>query len=69
MGLITFEYLSHPAGIPESYLIVFFAIVTGSFLQISTTIFIESDPHNKLDWKKFSVSILGALAAVLVQLS
>lgn len=69
LGLLTSEYFSHSTALPESYLIVFFAIVTGSFLQISTTIFIESDPHHKLDWKKFSVSILGALAAVLAQLT
>ncbi|GAB5528406.1 MAG: hypothetical protein Roseis3KO_01830 [Roseivirga sp.] len=69
LGLLTSEYLSHSATLPESYLVVFFAIVTGSFLQISTTIFIESDPHHKLDWKRFSVSILGALAAVLAQLT
>ena len=68
LGLITSEYLSHSGSIPEEYLIVFFAIVTGGFLQISTTIFIESDPHHKLDWTRFSVSILGALAAVAAQL-
>ena len=68
LGLVTSEYLSHSEHIPEDYLIVFFAIVTGGFLQISTTIFIESDPHHKLDWKRFSVSILGALAAVAAQL-
>lgn len=68
LGLITSEYFSHSNLLPEKYLIIFFAVVAGSFLQISTTIFIESDPHHKLDWKKFSVSLLGAGAAVLAQL-
>ena len=69
LGLITSEYLSHSATMPENYLIIFFAIVTGGFLQISTTIFIETDPHHKLNWQRFSVSLLGAATAVLAQLS
>lgn len=68
LGLFFSEFLGHSELLPERYLIIFFAIVAGSFLQISTTIFIESDPHHKLDWKRFSISILGALAAVLAQL-
>ncbi len=54
---------------PENYLIIFFAIVTGGFLQIATTIFIETDPHHKLNWQRFLVSLSGAAAAVLAQLS
>lgn len=69
LGLIFSEFLGHSEFLPERYLIIFFAVVAGSFLQISTTIFIESDPHHKLNWKRFSISILGALAAVLAQLS
>ena len=69
LGLLVSEYFSQLESIPEGYLTVFFAIVTGGFLQISTTIFIESDPHHKLDWKRFAVSLLGASAAVLAQLT
>lgn len=69
LGLLFSEFLGHSELLPERYLIIFFAIVAGSFLQISTTIFIESDPHHKLNWKRFSISILGALAAVLAQLA
>ena len=69
LGLLFSEFLGHSDLLPERYLIIFFAVVAGSFLQISTTIFIESDPHHKLNWKRFSVSILGALAAVLAQLA
>ena len=69
LGLMVSEYLSHQKILPTGYLIIFFAIVTGSFLQISTTIFIETDPHHKLDWQKLLVSIVGAGAAVLAQLS
>lgn len=68
LGLITSEYLSQASLMPDDYLIIFFAIVTGGFLQISTTIFIETDPHHKLNWQRFSISLLGAATAVLAQL-
>ena len=69
LGLLTFEYLVHSGSLSEDYLIPFFAVVTGGFLQISTTIFTESDPQHRLDWPKLSCSILGALAAVIAQLA
>ena len=68
IGLFTSEYLTHQNILPDNYLIVFFAIVTGSFLQISTTIFIESNPHHKMDWQKLFVSLMGAGAAVSAQM-
>jgi zinc transporter ZupT len=68
IGLLTSEFFSHSSLLSPEYVIIFFAVVAGSFLQISTTIFIESDPNHKLDWKRFSVSLLGAGAAVLAQL-
>ncbi|MFY0594046.1 ZIP family metal transporter [Roseivirga sp.] len=68
LGLFFSEFFGHSDVLPERYLVIFFAVVAGSFLQISTTIFIESDPHHKLNWKRFSISILGALAAVAAQI-
>lgn len=67
LGLAFSEFVGHSEHFPDQYLIILFAIVAGSFLQISTTIFIESDPDHKLNWKRFSVSVLGALAAVAAQ--
>jgi len=69
LGLVFSEFSGQSDVLPERYLTIFFAIVAGGFLQISTTIFIETDPHHKLNWKRFSVSILGALAAVIAQLA
>lgn len=69
LGLIFSEFFGHSDVLPERYLVIFFAVVAGGFLQISTTIFIETDPHHKLNWKRFSISILGALAAVSAQLA
>jgi len=68
LGLFTSEYLTHQNILPENYLVIFFAVVTGSFLQISTTIFIESNPHHKMDWQKLFVSLIGAGAAVGAQM-
>ena len=69
LGLLFSEYLSHSATLPKDYMIIFFAVVTGSFLQISTTIFIETDPHHRLDMRKLLISLLGAGAAVVAQLA
>ena len=68
LGLFTSEFLSHGDLLPANYLIIFFAMVAGSFLQISTTIFIETDPSHKLNWQRFSISVFGAVCAVLAQL-
>lgn len=68
LGLVVSEYLSKAEVINPEYLIIFFAVVAGSFLQISTTIFIESDPQHKLNWRRFGVAVFGASMAVLAQL-
>lgn len=45
-----------------------YALVSGSFLHIATTIFFESNPQHKLKiWRLFIV-FLGALTAILVEL-
>ncbi len=44
-----------------------FAIVGGSFLHISTTIFVESNPGHQRDFKKLIALFLGVLSAILVE--
>lgn len=46
-------------------LTILFAVVSGSFLHISTTIFVESSPNHHFGSKKILVSILGAAVAIL----
>ncbi len=53
--------------ISEDNLLVLFALVSGSFLHISTTIFVETSPNHSLGWKRTLASILGALMAILVE--
>ena len=45
-----------------------YAIVSGSFLHISTTIFFESNPKHKLKIPRLLVVFLGALVAILIEL-
>lgn len=47
---------------------VMFAIVSGNFLHISTTIVFESNDQHKLNYQKWLVALVGALLAVLVEI-
>ena len=46
---------------------VLFALVSGSFLHISTTIVFEGSPQHKFNFSRIGISILGAVTAILVQ--
>ena len=46
---------------------ILFALVSGSFLHISTTIVFESSPGHKFKISRIAISILGAVVAILVQ--
>jgi zinc transporter ZupT len=45
-----------------------YAIVSGSFLHISTTIFFESNPQHKLKVPRLLIVFLGALVAIIIEL-
>ncbi len=68
--------LASPAGMLISALLTdqighiapyFYALVTGSFLHIATTIFVESNPSHHLALKKIGIAIIGAGMAVLAE--
>lgn len=44
-----------------------FAVVSGNFLHISTTIYFESSPQHHFSKKKVIYSLLGAILAVLIE--
>ena len=46
---------------------ILFALVSGSFLHISTTIVFESSPGHKFKISRIGISILGAVVAILVE--
>ena len=54
-------HLGHEAGE------ILFALVSGSFLHISTTIVFEADSGHKFNISRIGISILGAVVAILVQ--
>lgn len=51
----------------EDAVLVVFAIVCGSFLHISTTIFVEASPEHHFGLNKILISLSGALLAILVE--
>lgn len=64
LGLIFSNYI---LTISEDNLLVLFALVSGSFLHISTTIFVETSPNHNLGWRRTFVSVMGAAMAILVE--
>lgn len=59
--LNTYDLLSH-----EGFLILF-AIVSGNFLHISTTIYFESSPDHAFHKKKIVISLVGAALAIMME--
>ncbi len=72
--LIVFS-LASPAGmfmsdflmLSKDELLILFAIVCGSFLHISTTIFVEASPEHHFGLNKILISLAGAVLAILVE--
>ncbi len=63
LGLILSNYFIFS----EDVVLIVFAIVCGSFLHISTTIFVEASPEHHFGLNKILISILGALMAIGVE--
>lgn len=67
VGLLLSSYLAANDILTEEGLIYLYALVSGNFLHISTTIVFESSPEHHFNVKKLSVAIFGALVAVFVE--
>lgn len=67
VGLMISSYLTNAAILSSAGLIYLYALVSGNFLHISTTIVFESTPGHKFDGRKFAVAVLGALFAVGIE--
>lgn len=63
-GLLLSEYLTGAEVLSDVGLIYLYALVSGNFLHISTTIVFESSPDHKFNALKLVVAIAGAAAAV-----
>lgn len=57
----------HVLALSSDHLLALFAFVSGGFLHISTTIFVESSPNHHFGIKKFVVSLTGAMVAILTE--
>ncbi|MBX2946664.1 MAG: ZIP family metal transporter [Cyclobacteriaceae bacterium] len=67
VGLLISTYLVEAEILSQSGLVLLYALVSGNFLHISTTIVFESSPEHHFNARKLTVAILGALVAVAVE--
>ena len=63
LGLLLSDYIL----LSEQTIMIVSAVVSGSFLHISTTIFVESSPNHRFGFNKILISTAGALLAILVE--
>ena len=66
-GLIFSDIMNTYQIVSEEGFIIIFAIVSGNFLHMSTTIYFESSPDHTFHKKKIFISVLGALLAIFVE--
>jgi zinc transporter ZupT len=67
IGLLLSTYLTQTEILSGNGLIYLYALVSGNFLHISTTIVFESSPEHRFNARKLAVAIVGALVAVAVE--
>jgi zinc transporter ZupT len=67
IGLILSSYFVESQVLTDTGLIYLYALVSGNFLHISTTIVFESSPEHRFNAKKLAVAVVGALLAVAVE--
>jgi hypothetical protein len=60
-------YLGDFLELTDDILLILFAIVCGSFLHISTTIFVETSPNHSFGPKKILISLLAAFLAITIE--
>jgi len=68
LGLLLSNYLSSSEVLTRNGLIYLYALVCGSFLQISTTIVFESSPEHRFNALKLLVAGAGAVTAVVLEM-
>jgi zinc transporter ZupT len=67
IGLLLSSYLSQNDILSGNALIYLYALVSGNFLHISTTIVFESSPEHRFNARKLAVAIVGALVAIAAE--
>jgi len=67
VGLLISTYFVESEILSDTALIYLYALVSGNFLHISTTIVFESSPEHRFHARKMAVAVVGALLAVAVE--
>jgi zinc transporter ZupT len=67
IGLLISSYLADENLLSSTGLIYLYALVSGNFLHISTTIVFESSPNHKFNARKLAIAVFGSLVAVAVE--
>ncbi|MBK8290876.1 MAG: ZIP family metal transporter [Flammeovirgaceae bacterium] len=67
LGLLISTYFVESEVLTDNGLFYLYALVSGNFLHISTTIVFESSPEHRFNAKKLAVAVAGALFAVMVE--
>ena len=67
VGLIISDVLNTYNLLGGEGFLILFAIVSGNFLHISTTIYFESSPDHSFHKKKIVISVFGAMLAILTE--
>lgn len=67
LGLFIGDIFTKNDYISDQLVIFIFAIVSGNFLKISTTILFESSPNHRFNLNKMIVSLIGAGVAILIE--
>ncbi len=67
MGLFLSDWMNAHDILSQEGFLILFAVVSGNFLHISTTIYFESSPDHSFHKKKIFISLLGALLAITVE--
>ena len=67
LGLFVSNFLLHHELMPTHIFTFLFAVVSGNFLHISTTIVFESSLDHKFNGKKTGIAIAAAIMAVLAE--
>jgi zinc transporter ZupT len=67
-GLFISNFFADASLLNGAGMMAIYALVSGNFLHISTTIVFESSPDHHFNAKRLLVAVLGATAAVVVEL-
>jgi len=67
LGLVLSDFLNESQLLGREAFLMIFAVVSGNFLHISTTIYFETSPEHHYNRRKIAVSLLAAMIAIVIE--